>query len=99
MYPAVQIAAVGDDVTFECTVNNIPLFTVMWMSDRTNASNQSLLSESLDGMVTLLLTLRNVTNRDYHSYTCIAIDNNGNTLVSESALLGKLTLLVIMHDN
>ena len=50
MYPAVQIASVGDDVTFECTVNSVPPFTVMWMSDRANVSKESLPFESHDGM-------------------------------------------------
>ena len=87
MNPTVQVAAVGDDVTFECTVTNIPPFTVMWMSDKTNVSNQT---ESPNGMVTLRLTLTNVTDRDYHTYTCSAKDINGNVFASESALLSKL---------
>ena len=97
VHPEVQIAAVGDDVTFECTVTHIPPFTVMWMSDKTNVSNESSLLESLNGMVTLPLTLRNVTNTDYHTYTCSAIDNNDDTFVSESALLSKLTSLYYIY--
>ena len=93
MHPEVQIAAIGDDVTFECTVTNIPPFTVMWMSDKTNVSNESSLLDSRNRMVTLHLTLRNVTNTDFHTYTCSVMDNNGETLVSESALLSKLTLI------
>ena len=91
MHPTVQIAAVGDDVTFECTVTNIPLFTVTWMRDKTNVSNESLPFESLNGIVTLPLTLRNVTIKDYHTYICSAKDNNGKTFAVESALLSKLT--------
>ena len=89
MNPTVQVAAVGDDVTFECTVTNIPPFTVMWMSDKTNVSSQI---ESPNGTVTLPLTLTNVTDRDYRTYTCSAKDRNGNVFASESALLSKLPL-------
>ena len=88
MNPRVQVAAVGDDVTFECTVTNIPPFTVMWMSDKTNVSSQI---ESPNGMATLPLTLTNVTDRDYRTYTCSAKDRNGNVFASESALLSKLS--------
>ena len=91
MHPAVQIAAVGDDVTFECTVNNIPPFTVMWMSDGSNVSRISSPLESRNGTVTLLLTLTNVTDRHFDTYICSAKDNN-STFASKPAVLSKLPL-------
>ena len=91
MHPTVQTAAVGDNVTFECTVTNILPFIVMWMSDKTNVSNESSLLESHNGTVTLPLTLTNVTIKDYHTYTCSAKENNGKIFAVESALLSKLT--------
>lgn len=94
MYPAVQIASVGDDVTFECTVNSVPPFTVMWTSDRANVSKESLLFESRDGMVTLPLTLTNVTDRDFDTYICLA-KANSTTFASKPAVLSKLPLCAI----
>ena len=60
------------------------------MSDRSNVSNQSSLLDSRNGIFTLPLTLTNVTNKDYHTYTCSAVDTNGNIFASEFAILGKL---------
>ena len=88
--PTVQVAAVGDDVTFECTVTNIPPFIVTWLSDRSNVSKQSSLLDSENGIVTLRLTLTNVTNKDYHTYTCSAVDRTGTIFASKFAVLGKL---------
>ena len=88
MDPPVQIAALGDNVTFKCTVTNIPPFTVMWMSDSTSQSNQSSLRNRT---VTLPLTLTNVTKTDYRTYICSAEDNNDKIFANEHVLLSKLT--------
>ena len=88
MDPPIQIAALGDNVTFKCTVTNISPFTVMWMSDRTSKSNQSSLCNRT---VTLPLTLTNVTKTDYRTYICSAEDNNNKTFAIKYALLSKLT--------
>ena len=90
MNPTVQVAAIGDNVTFNCTVTNISQVTVTWMSNGINLSNQSSPPESHNGMVTLLLNLTNVTNGDYHTYKCSAKYNNDIIFASKSAILSKL---------
>ena len=93
-----QVAAIGDDVTFKCTVRGIPPFTVTWMNSSREVLSETSIDSSDDvstGVV--FLSLMNITTEDYQTYTCSGIndDENETAFVSESVILSKLTLLSI----
>ena len=83
-----QIAAEGDNVTFDCRVTGTAPFTVIWMNSSMNVLVESVENESRLSNLTLSLT--NVTNMSYQTYTCIGRSDSNETFVSASATLSKL---------
>ena len=94
MVPPVQVAVVGDNVTFDCIVSGTHPFTVMWSSDRVDVSefNNSSTSDPGGDMVTVTLPLYNVTMEYFQTYVCSArSDVNNITFAAVAALLSKST--------
>lgn len=98
MDPPVQVAMVGDNVTFDCTVSGTHPFTVMWTSDITvlesepSIDSDSSTSDQDGDMITLTLSLSNVTVGDFQTYICSARSDATNvTFAKMGALLSKST--------
>ena len=87
--PPHQVAAEGENVKFECTVNSTLNFTIKWMNSTNGTLEDSMLNKSVNGTVTLTLSLINVKREDYQSYTCSGRDDE--ITVNASAILSKLT--------
>ena len=93
--PPQQVAAEGEDVTFECVVirKSSTSFTVEWTSDK---SDVLIFSDESNNTITLPLSLINVTNEDYQTYTCSGRDSDSNEIfVSASVVLSKLTIAIL----